>query len=93
MESYFKNLKEIWIANIVTAILCYGYELTNCSIGIDDESIERALNGRLFETGRFGVNLIHHVIDIGNYLPWIFISYSISKCSFDRILAKPYKVI
>ena len=35
-KTILKILKEIWIANIVTAILCYGYELTNCSIGIDD---------------------------------------------------------
>lgn len=86
MESYFKNLKEIWIANIVTAILCYGYELTNCSIGIDDESIERALNGRLFETGRFGVNLIHHVIDIGNYLPWIYLLICLSLIVLANVL-------
>ena len=37
MEALIRNQKEIWIANIVTAILCYGYELTNCSIGIDEK--------------------------------------------------------
>lgn len=36
---------KIWSANILTAIMCYGYALANCSIGVDDESIPRALSG------------------------------------------------
>ena len=30
--------------NIFTAILCYGFALTNSGIGIDDESIARGIN-------------------------------------------------
>lgn len=65
--------KVLLCVNIFTAILCYGFALTNSGIGIDDESIARGINERLPEVGRLGIKLIDIVFDIGMYLPWFYL--------------------
>lgn len=44
----------------------------NCTIGVDDENIARSLDWRLFETGRFGLNIINSVFNIRYFVPTFY---------------------
>ncbi|MDO4299909.1 MAG: hypothetical protein Q4D26_00740 [Clostridia bacterium] len=61
-----------WAANILTILICYGFSLFNCAIGVDDENIVRSLEWRLFETGRFGLNVINLFFNLETFLPGFY---------------------
>ncbi len=78
------NLREIisrkrsgffWAANVITALLCYGFELTNGGITVDDEMINSYLSksGGLISAGRYGLLLINSVFRLA-YLPFFYLA-------------------
>lgn len=68
-----KKSQKYWICNVICIALCYGFALCTNSIGVDDENILRSLNGRLIETGRFGLNIINTIFKITPYLPFFYL--------------------
>lgn len=72
LNSVFKKCNLYWGFLIVTVILCYGFALTNISIGVDDEGASHIWNGGtgLINNGRFGVLLLSNVFNIMTPLPF-----------------------
>lgn len=89
-----KNSKIFWFSNIITIILAYGFAMFNCTIGVDDENIARSLDWRLFETGRFGLNIINSVFNIRYFVPTFYMVTCFLLIVFaNHILVNLYRII
>ncbi|HAG03965.1 MAG TPA: hypothetical protein DCG28_00870 [Lachnospiraceae bacterium] len=81
MKDFFAAIKEnrarltgfYWFAVIFTAIASYGFEMANCSIGLDDELIKVQLDRELIEAGRTGLNFINLFFNTSDYLPFVYL--------------------
>lgn len=67
----FKKFDYYWILLILTVILCYGFFLTNHSMGIDDEILTVFSNPQIIMiTNRPGNFIFSHVLQTYEYLPF-----------------------
>ena len=67
----FKKFDYYWILLILTVILCYGFFLTNHSMGIDDEFLTVFSNPQVIMiTNRPGNFIFSHVLQTYEYLPF-----------------------
>lgn len=62
--------KLYWICVSITAALCYGFALTNFSIGVDDEAINKYTMGGLLAQGRWGSYITQHIFNSYEFLPF-----------------------
>lgn len=70
---FIQNNKYYWIAVTFTAVLSYGFTLTNYSVGVDDESIRGYMDGGLLSQGRFGAShFLRLIFDAFEFLPFWF---------------------
>lgn len=70
-----KRSSLFWIANIVVLLLCYGFELTNSSINVDDDAIREYISNSsiLIASGRYGLYIINSVLRL-QYLPFFYLA-------------------
>lgn len=70
-KNFNENSKNYWIVFILISILCYGFTLTNYSIGIDDEAFSIYYHGNgLLEQGRIGSYFLSSIFDSYYFLPF-----------------------
>ncbi|GGG01082.1 hypothetical protein GCM10010912_52380 [Paenibacillus albidus] len=63
--------KYYWLSISITIALAYGFTLTNPSMGVDDESFDRYINGgALLAQGRWGGHLTQYVFNTFDYIPF-----------------------
>ena len=70
-NSLFKKFDYYWIFVILTFILCYGFFLTNHSMGIDDELL--AVYGsfdRVIQVNKIGILFFSKILFLYEYLPF-----------------------
>lgn len=70
-KSILKRDKFFWISYIITILACFGFTLTNFSVGIDDEIVSEYINGgSLIMQGRPGEPLLSHIFNVYEFLPF-----------------------
>ena len=70
IKSSFKRKKLYWLLVIGVFILCFGFLLTNQSIGIDDENFKFYFdNYGIVASGRYGYILLMKILNSYEYLP------------------------
>ena len=70
IKSSFKRKKFYWLLVIGVFILCFGFLLTNQSIGIDDENFKFYFdNYGIVASGRYGYILLMKILNSYEYLP------------------------
>ncbi len=70
-EAFLNRNKFYWVALLVTAILCFGFMLTNFSIGIDDEAFATFFEGHVLLTqGRWGHLVVSQLFNSGEFIPF-----------------------
>jgi hypothetical protein len=69
---FINNNRWYWIAIAITALLSYGFTLTNYSVSVDDETIQTyAHGGVLLSQGRFGSShFLGLIFDAYDFLPF-----------------------
>lgn len=68
---YFFTKKSYIIPIILLAILCYGFYITNFSLGVDDFSQDRYVTGTyLLSQGRWGNVLLANLLNNTNFVPF-----------------------
>lgn len=91
-----KKTKWFWITNIILLMLCYGFELFNNCIGIDDEAIKVYLysdNG-LRSIGRFGLNIINLIFNVDQHLPFFYLFIALGLlCVFMYLTTNMFSII
>lgn len=71
MKSIFNRKPFYWICVITTCCLCYGFTLTNPSVGVDDEAFSQYFdNGGMITQSRFGESLVRPLFDNHMFLPF-----------------------
>ncbi|GHU52265.1 hypothetical protein AGMMS49975_07700 [Clostridia bacterium] len=67
----FEHSKFYWVCLILATILCYGFTLTNYSVGHDDSLFSRYIeNGTSIAQGRWGYNFWKMIFDVFEFLPF-----------------------
>lgn len=82
----FKKRSAIfWAANVIVILLCYGFELTNSSINIDDDAIREYLSysSLLMASGRYGLYIINAVFRL-DYLPFFYLALGLMLMIFGN---------
>ena len=69
---YFLKSKKYIISVIITFILSFGYAITHESMGIDDISFDRYLNGGMYwlSQSRYGMWVIYNILNIKEFTPF-----------------------
>jgi hypothetical protein len=68
---FIKDNKWYWVATAITAILSYGFTLTNYSVGVDDSEIPKYVQGDILAQGRFsGGQILRLIFDPYEFLPF-----------------------
>lgn len=84
VQRIFKKENRYWFFLGITMILCYGFALSNISMGVDDEAASYywEYGGQIIQ-GRYGVLLLSRVFDITDVLPFWrdFIGILVLGCS------------
>lgn len=71
LQNMWKKNPTYWALVILTAALCFGFTLTNPSMGVDDESFGRFFRGTdLLEQGRFFSHYMLYILDTYDFLPF-----------------------
>ena len=73
LKKYVSDNRKIIIFSFLIAIICYGYEIFNFSLSIDEElaSFTNASDNRfLIEIGRWGTYLLNHLLFPYSLLPY-----------------------
>lgn len=94
-----KLIKNVWfiVPVILTAVLSFGYAITNTSISVDTLSGERYFSeGELIAQGRFTATLIHKIFSVMEFNPFfvdtlavIFLVMSaIAMCSLFMVISQ-----
>ena len=69
--SMWKKSVTYWVPVALTAALCFGFTLTNPSMGVDDESFNRFIYGSdLLIQGRFFSHYMRYLVDTYAFLPF-----------------------
>ena len=68
---YFINNKIFMFIIILTAVLSYGFAITNYSVGIDDLALDRYVSGTwILSAGRWGTWLVYNILGITKFTPF-----------------------
>ena len=70
-----KRSSLFWVVNVVTVLLCYGFELTNSSMNVDDQVVRVYVEDSkiLLASGRYGLYIINSVLRL-DYLPFFYLA-------------------
>jgi hypothetical protein len=89
INDYLRKNKAIIIYSIVMAVICYGYELFNFSLSIDEEGylFQKAINDmHWIELGRWGTYLINLLLFPYSLIPFLPTLISIACISSASVL-------
>ena len=68
---YFINNRIFMFIIILTAVLSYGFAITNYSVGIDDLALDRYVSGTwILSAGRWGTWLVYNILGITKFTPF-----------------------
>jgi len=71
LAAFLKRDSIYWLCVICTALLSYGFTLTNATIGVDDEILRHYIDGHgLLMQGRWGQTVLTRIVDTQFFLPF-----------------------
>lgn len=83
----FKKEKYFWLILCITILACYGFTLTNFSVGVDDEAMYQYFYGTWsLNQGRIGEYFLKYIFDVYSFMPFWHDFLAILLITFSLLL-------